>query len=577
MYRIALPGLFLAVSVWLGACGGNTKTEQHDAAGGRKYGGIYRMNEVQELRTLDPARLNDAPSSHVVHQICDLLVDFDSSLALQPELATRWEVSPDGLTYTYHLRGGVLFQDSPCFPGGKGRVMTAKDVKYSFDRIIDSRAGAFGAPYFTDKVKGADAYYKVTSGKGAIPEAGVSGFRVVDDSTFAIDLIRPFAAFKFYPALGFCYIYPKEAVEHFGKDFFKNLVGTGPFAFDHWTPSQELVLKRNPKYWGKDDQGNQLPFLDGVRVSFLKDEKVQLNEFSNGGLEEVYRIPSEFFKQVVTEQHTLTPAYAKFRLHSIAALSTQYYGMLTTSAEFNDKRVRQAFNYAIDRDKIIRYVLLGQAAAPGTHGLVPGSIPGYDTSKVKGYSFDINKARTLMSEAGYPGGKGFPAVQIQLNAGGGRNNEVAQAVQDMLSKGLGIQVGVKILEWPQHQELLENGKAPFFRLGWVADYPDPENFLNLFNGRMIPPSGPSPINSTRYVNPTFDSLFAVALATQDDKARFALYEQAEKLAVDDAPMLFIFHDLDYRLVQPWVMNYSSNSMDRRDFKAVWFDLSHKPA
>lgn len=557
----------------LASCGsGDTPESKGDSAvqnGGITMGGTFRMNEVQEIRTLDPVRMNDAPSHHIAHQIYDMLVDFDSSLTLQPELAERWEVSPDGLTYTYHLRKGVMFHDNACFPGGKGRELKASDVKFTFDRILDARSGTFGDSYFRGKVKGATEYYQATQ-KGNAPAEGVSGFRVVDDYTFAIDLLKPFAAFKYYPALGFCYIYPKEAVEKYGKDFFRNPVGTGPFVFEKWSPGQELTLKKNPSYWGTDAAGNKLPYMDGFRLSFLKDEKQQINEFTSGNLEESYRIPSEFFGQIIdAATGQPTPEYAKFRIHRVPALSTQFYGFNTTAAPFSDKRVRQAFNLAIDRKKIITYVLQGQAAGPGVHGLVPGSMPGYAANNIKGYDFDLQKAKSLMAEAGFPNGQGFPAMTLNLNSGGGRNQEVAEAMTEMLNKGLGINVTMQILEWPQHQELLETGKAPFWRLGWITDYPDPENFLNLFYGPNIPASGPSPINSTRYANPTFDSLFAIALGTQDDAQRMALYAQAEQLAIDDAPMIMIYHDLDYRLVQPWVHNYSSNPMDRRDFKAVW--------
>ena len=231
------------------------------------------------------------------------------------------------------------------------------------------------------------------------------------------------------------------------------------------------------------------------------------------------------------------------------------------------------------RDKVVRFVLQGQAAGPAIHGLIPGSMPGYDTGKVHGYAFDLAKARALMAEAGYPDGKGFPAVTLQLNSGGGRNELVAQAVQDMISKGLGVNIQIKVLEWPQHQELLETGKAPLFRLGWSADYPDADSFLNLFYSKTLPanPADRSPVNSTRYANPQFDALFEQALATNDDAQRIALYEQAEQIAVNDAPMLFIYHDLDYRMVQPYVRGYTSNAMDRRVFKYAWFDLSKKPA
>lgn len=558
-------------------CGGDADTSQtnlREAKGGRSYGGTFRMNEVQELRSFDPAILNDAPSHHAVHQIAELLVDIrpDSINVLEPELATRWEVSPDGLTYTYHLRSGVRFHDDSCFPGGKGREMKAADVKYCFDRSLNQTAGTVGIGYFRDKVKGAQEYFNATGAGKTPPKEGVSGFRVVDDSTFAVDLVKPFAAFKYYPALGCCYIYPHEAVERYGADFARHLVGTGPFVFDHWTTGREMVMKRNPNYWKKDKFGNQLPFLDAVSFTFIKDEKAQLAEVTNGNLEEAYRIPSELFPQVVGPDGKAKGNYANFQIHRVEALSTQFYGMLCPGPEFKDRRVRQAFNYAIDRDQIVRYTLQGQASGPATHGLVPPSMPGYDAKGVKGYTFNLDTARALMAAAGYPEGKGFPPVSIQLNNGGGRNLLVAQAMQQMLSK-LGIRVGLKQLEWPQHQEALESGRAPLFRLGWVADYPDPENFLNLFNSRTIPPSGPSQINSTRYANPTFDSLFSLAVATLDDAERMRLYQQAEQVAVDDAPMIFIYNDMDFRVVQPYVQNYFSNPMDRRDLTEVWFNRS----
>jgi peptide/nickel transport system substrate-binding protein len=162
-----------------------------------------------------------------------------------------------------------------------------------------------------------------------------------------------------------------------------------------------------------------------------------------------------------------------------------------------------------------------------------------------------------------------------LNSGGGRNELVAEAIQDMLVKGLGIDVKLQVLEWSQHLELVETGKAQFWRAGWIADYPEPENFLNLLYSRNIPKTGPSPINSTRYSNPQFDALFEQALSTLDDAARYALYAQAEQIAVNDAAMLWIFHDLDYRMVQPYVRGYSSNAMDRRDLLETWFDYADK--
>lgn len=571
-YHLLAIGLLTAVASGLASCSNESAVEQRPAKGGRKYGGTFRMNEVQDLRTLDPVRLNDAPSHHVVHQIYDLLVDFDSSLTLQPELAEKWEISEDGLTYTYHIRHGVRFHDSEVFPDGKGRELNAHDIKYCFDRILDSRTGTLGSSYFAGKVKGAQEYYDATADTaGSVPAGGVPGFRVVDDFTFAIDLMAPFGAFKFYPALGYNYIYPREAVEKYGQDFFRHPVGTGPFVFKRWEQNVDLVLERNPNYWAKDEFGNQLPFLDGFVLSFIKSEDSQLSEFKEGKLEEAYRIPSASYRSVISEKGGLTPEYSQFAIHRIPALSTQFYGMLTTDAVFKDKRIRQAFNYAVDRERLIRYVLQGQSNGPASHGLVPPSMPGYNVSLVKGYTFDLARARQLLAEAGYPNGKGFPAVDLQLNAGGGRNELVAQAVQEMLSTNLGVKIGMRQLEWGIHLDRIDNGQANFYRLGWVADYPDPETFLNLFYGANVPATGASPINSTRYKSAHFDSAFVVALGIVDDALRNAEYAKAEQIAVDDAPVLFLFHDMDYRLIQPYVRGYSSNAMDRRDFRAAWFD------
>lgn len=574
----------LLFGIGLISCGSDEKVELRPAGGDRFYGGTYRMNETDAIKTLDPTGLNDAPSHHVVHQIAELLVDFDKDLNLVPELAESWELSEDQLTYTYHLRKGVMFHDSPCFPDGKGRELKASDVKYCFDRILDAKVASKGADYFRDKVVGGKEYYEAT-GRGEKPEGGVPGYKVIDDYTFQIQLTAPFAAFKYYPALGMGYIYPPEAVEHFGQDFFRNLVATGPFTLAEWKQDQELVLTRNANYWRVDEHGNRLPYMDGVRISFLKEQTTMLTEFRNGNLEENYRIPSQFVPTVFEDQPpgehrewTLKPDYKQFRLHVVPAIATQYYGMLTTSDLFRDKRIRQAFNYAIDRERIIAFVLKGQAAGPAVHGLVPPAMPGYPSDSVKGYTFDVQKAKGLMAEAGYPDGRGFPTVTLQLNAGGGRNLEVAEAVQAELKKNLGVNVEMKQVQFAQHLENIDNGQTDFYRLAWIADYPDPENFLNLLWGKNAAPAGtPSPLNSTRYSNPQFDALFEQALATADDAERMKLYARAEQIAVNDAPMLWIFHDLDFRLVQPWVRNYFSNPMDRRDLTAVWFDYGDTQA
>ncbi len=546
------------------------------AQGGRYYGGTFRVNENGELRSLDPVGVNDVTSSHLSEQIYDQLLYFDENLNLTNELAERWEISDDGKTYTYHLRKGVYFQDDPCFEGGKGRLLTATDVVYSFTRICDARIRTLSSEFFRGKVEGAEEYYAATQhpqADGSISPNHISGYWAPNDSTFCIRLLQPFGPFENMVALNSTGIVPHEAVEKYGADFFRHPVGSGPFCFHHWSQDVDCLLIRNPHYWKHDEFGNQLPYLDSIRTLFVKDDKIQLLEFREGNLEESYRIPTEFFTTMVDEHKNLRPAFQQFVLLRKMALASQYYGMLTQESVFKDVRIRKAFNYAIDRRRIIEYVLQGQAGAPAIHGLVPPTMPGYASDSIVGYDYNLPLARQLLSEAGYPGGKGFPDVTLQLNSGGGRNTIVAEAVQTMLSENLGIRVQLKMVEFAQHLDAIDHGKTEFFRLGWVADYPDAESFLSLFYGKLVPDKldEASPQNSTRLRSEKFDRIFEKARATSNRAERNELYRQAEQIAMNESPMMLTFYDEDYRLIQPYVCGYRNNAMDKRPYVYVWFD------
>jgi peptide/nickel transport system substrate-binding protein len=570
---------FSAVLFWfllVSGCGKKDSDNMVALEGGIKGGGTYIINETENIRSLDPVGINDVVSHHVAHQIYDLLVDLDTNLHLVPGLAYRWDISEDGLLYTFHLRKGVYFQDNACFPGGEGREMNANDVKYSFDRILDPRTGSLGFDFYKNHVMGAkefiDEVNKATIENRTPSITDVSGFLVTDDSTFQIRLNKQFGPFIYYMCLGFAYVVPKEAVEKYGKDFFQNPVGTGAFIFENWTPDLEINLKKNSKYWAKDEFGNQLPYVERVKFRFIKDLSQQLLEFKNGNIDESYRIPTELFKAVVNDDKTLTPEYSKFILQRAPSLTIQYYGFLVSGRIFNNIKVRQALNYAIDREKIIKYVLNGQAAEPGNFGIVPPVMPNYNAKNIKGYSFDLEKAKQLMREAGYPEGKGFPEITLNINEGGGRNTQIAEAIQNML-KEIGITVKLQLLQFAQHLDIIDAGRADFFRLGWIADYPDPENFLNLWYGKNVPdnPNDKSPINSFRYKNKKYDELFEKAIMTTDMAERYKLYEQAEQIAVSEAPVLFIFYDEDYRLLQPYVRGYALDPMHRVNFRHLWLD------
>lgn len=571
--------LYIFILIFFSAlsCGKKTGDDNlTELKGGIKGGGIFIANELENIRSLDPVGINDVVSHHVAHQIYDLLIDLDTNLQLRPMLAKTWEISPDGLTYTFHLRNDVFFHDNACFPGGKGRKFIASDVEYSFRRILDPRTGSLGFDFYKNYVEGAKEFNeeisRSTAEKREPKLTEITGFKAVDDTTFRIRLKKAFAPFIYYMVQGFTYIVPKEAVEKYGKDFFQNPVGTGPFVFQNWTPDLEINMTKNPNYWDKDEHGNQLPYLAGVKFRFIKDLSQQLLEFRNGNIHESYRIPNELFKTIVNDDKTLTPEYSNFTVQRKTALSTQYYGFLVTSKTFQDVKVRQAFNYAIDREKILKFVLQGSATDPAIYGMVPPVMPNFNAKSIKGYNFDLAKARQLMSDAGYPGGKGFPEVTLNINEGGGRNTQIAEAIQDML-KEIGVTVKLQLLQFAQHLDNIDAGRSDFYRLGWNADYPDPETFLNLFYGKNVPPNPKdvSPINSFRYTNPKYDELFEKAISTVDVNERNRLYAEAEQIAVNDAVCLFIYYDEDWRLIQSFVRGFALDPMHRVNMRYTWFD------
>ncbi|HQH73593.1 MAG TPA: ABC transporter substrate-binding protein, partial [bacterium] len=282
-------GLIFAGLALLTSCGGQETGFDYPSRRGEitpsgvRLGGLFRTNEEGTPRSLDPVRIGDSVSHHIGQQIYDGVLTFDDDLNLQPGVAESYAVSADGLEYTFKIRKGVRFQDDPCFPGGQGREVTARDVEYSLTRNLVPANLSTGVWLFDTLVEGAQEFLEGKAGQ-------VSGFQVVDDATFRIRLKKPFAPFPYRMALSYCFVVPREAVEHYGPDFFQHPVGTGPFRFAYWKPNQELLLIRNPRYWQKDADGVPLPYLDAVRISFINDLKIAFLEFDLGNLDFVQEI-----------------------------------------------------------------------------------------------------------------------------------------------------------------------------------------------------------------------------------------------------------------------------------------------
>jgi peptide/nickel transport system substrate-binding protein len=570
----------LTTTLIMSSCGGDktgTDKKAQTAKGDVKYGGVFKMNESEDFKSFYPLNITFAIENRIASQIYEGLVKFNQEdLSVIPSLAERWEVNDDATTFTFHIAKGVKFHDDKCFENGKGRELKASDIKYCLDKIAVPDPANQMYWLVKDKIKGSNEFYESVKNNQPL-EGGISGIQAIDDYTLKIELNYPFVGFLNLAAHNAMFVYPKEAYEMYGDEMRIHAVGTGPFRVKKIKESETVILERTPNYWKEDAFGNQLPYLDGLKYSFNKEKKAELLEFKKGNLDMVYRLPLEMIGEVVGElQDAKNGGNTPFKMQVVPALSVYYLGFQHQLKPFNNIDVRKAFNYAIDREAIVTYTLQGEGR-PAIHGIVP-PFKGYDYEKIKGYPFDLKKAKDHMAKAGYPNGKGFPEIALQINPGGGdRNLQIAEVVQKMLNDNLGIQIKIEQMQFAQLFENVETGKSMFWRSQWIADYPDPENFLNLLYGAHVPEkiSDKSFINSVRYKSEKFDSLFNIALREIDPVKRFNLFTIVDQIAVDDAANMPIFYDENTRLLQMHVKNFPSNGMEYRDMTEVYFDFAKK--
>lgn len=563
-------------------CGSDHDHGSHVAKGGVYYGGVFRLNWVTNFRSLYPQNVTEVTAFNITSQVYEGLVKLSpKDLSIEPCLATRWEHNDSNTVWTFHLRKGVKFHDDPCFPDNKGREVTAKDFKWCFDLLCTAypQNGQFEVT-FKDRVAGANEYYNASADKKPLPAGGVSGIQAVNDSTLTIRLSSPFGGFMNLLTEPGCCVFPKEAYDKYNIEMRIHMVGTGPFMMKEVIEEQSIVLTRNPNYWDYDQYGNQLPYLDAVKFTFLHEKKAELLQFQEGNLEMMYQIPTEITQQILGQLNGANAGKVDYSLDVKPAMSTYFFGFQMNDPLFKNKLLRQAFCCAIDRLAIVNSVMQGEGS-PGDYGIVPfGAFPGYNYNLVKDfYKFDPNRAKELMAKAGYPGGKGFPEdVTLQTSSDGGqRNVQIAEVVQNMLKENLGITVKINAVPLPQHEDAFLRGKVPLFRELWSADYPDPQTFLNTLYGANVPKdtSAMAYTNSTRYVNPEFDSLYVHALLATSDSVRYRLFAEADKVALEDAPYLCIYYEENYYLYHNYVKNFYGNSMDYLDFTKVYIIPANK--
>jgi oligopeptide transport system substrate-binding protein len=423
---------------------------------GAKFGGMYRRVLGNNPTTLDPAFLTDVYGRAVVSQIFDGLVRFDAHLRPFPAIAKFWEASRDRRTWIFTLRRGGTFHH--------GREVTAHDFVYSFTRLLHVRSPTSVADFF-EHIQGATEFIR-----GKTPH--IEGLKAVDRYTLQIVLEEPLAPALAVLGLAHAAVVPQEEVEGLGERFGRAPVGTGPFKFVRWEPNQEIVLEANKHYY----EGR--PFLDAIVFKIVVGGKFEetFAEFLRGNLEETI-IPSGKIDEVRAD-----PQYRQYQRVRIPIFNLVYTGFNTQRKPFDDKRVRQAFNYAVNTEAIVREIArMGNLPATGT---LPPGILGYDPDRFglpshgKGDAYAPATAKRLLAEAGYPDGTGFPVVPLWSASKADSTKAELAAYQRYLAE-VGVTVEIHFApDWPAYNVMLEQGKLPLFRLVWYANIPDPDNMLS---------------------------------------------------------------------------------------------------
>ena len=489
--------------------------------GPRATGGTYRRPLGSDPPSLDPVRINDIYGRAVTEQIFDGLVQFDQTLTVSPALARYWRASRDGLLWTFTLRRGVRFHH--------GRELTADDVVYSLTRILDPRIKSDAADLFVH-IKGAAEFRE-----GRAPT--VSGLTALDPYTVQVTLTEASAPFVSVLALGQAKIVPRDVAEQKGEAFGAAPVGTGPFRFVRWERGKEIVLARNP------DAFQGAPSLSRVVYRIFPGEShdAMCQEFEHGNLEESPVPP-------LCRSKRTDPRYQYVRRPTF---SVRFYGLNTRARGLSSPPVRLAIAHALDRESTVQDIFAGRHHA--ARGMLPPGMPGYNPA-LRAPSYNPARARELLQQAGYPGGRGLGPIEVWSSVRGERiEKELAGVREQLAAVGLHAEIRYET-DWPTFSRQLAEGRYPMFVYAWYADVPDPDNFLfKLFYSR-------SPRNATGYANAVVDQLLLQAREQGDLARRTELYRRAEQIIVDEVPALPVWHYTYERLFQGYVKNIEVNGL-----------------
>ena len=469
--------------------------------------------------TLDPAVAGEMTSHQYIMQLFSGLVRLDDKLEPAPDIAQRWQISDDGRTYTFYLRQDVRFHN--------GRGVKAEDFKYSWERACDPETGSMTAATYLGDIVGVR---QVLAGESK----EISGVSVIDDYTLQVTIDAPKVYFLYKLTYPTAFVVDRANVET-GKKWWQKPNGTGPFKLREWDETRLLVLEKNELYYGKQAKVDFVVFQlwGGVPMNMYETGEIDVSDVYLNYIDKVTDPASPFHQELTV----------------IPELSFFYIGFNTTRPPFDDINIRRAFSQAVDKEKLSSLVFKGTVQP--ADGILPPGMPGFNED-LSGLNFDVSQARKLIATSKYRDSSNLPPITITTSGWGGLISDALEAVINDWRQNLGVEVRVRQLEPLRFLYHLKEEKDEMYHIGWIADYPHPQNFLEiLFHSD-------ADNNYGEYSNPEIDALLEIASVEPDNDLSLALYQQAEQKLIEDAACLPLWFDKNYILVKPYVKGYNLN-------------------
>lgn len=559
-------------------------SEKSSSASVVKSKKIFHYARSAEPRSLDPAIQFDQISSIFTSSIYDTLLEYHylkRPYELIPSLLQDFpKVSADGTLYEFQLRQGIFFHDDPCFQQGKGREVTADDVIFSLKRFSDAKINVRSWFLLDNTIEGLDEFRKKTSSKtftvAEIIKEKIAGLKKIDRFHFSVKLKKKNPLFLYSIASSSAGIVPHEAITKYGSEFGRHPVGTGPFKLEKYLKKQTMVLVKNDKYHGIYpqlggnepalllDKGKRLPFLDEVHVHYIPESQPQMLKFKKGGLSWIGLDRDNFIKMAYKNpdgSFSLKKEEAKkYDIYSESALSAAYYYFNLKDPLFKDNwNLRAALVHSLDINAKIE--LLRNGRGTKLYSVVPIGIQGSEEQiGKKWYDYDLKKAKEYLTKAGYPGGKGLPELELTLAASSSQYKKDYEFLRNSFAK-IGVILKADYKTWSTHTKALERGDFHIATWGWAADYPDAENFLQLFYGGNIPGS-----NLSYFANKEFDTLYEEIRYMSHGAQRTAKIAKMGEIVKSQIPAIIDYTPVMSGLIQKNVKNFKRNIMITHPFK-----------